>query len=631
MQVYETFYGFEGNAFRLVPDGRGTFLHESYTAAAASLLEAAKRGKGFALLIGASGTGKTTLVNEIAARLEGDGYFVGKVVNGQVDATDLLQMIGFAFGLQADAFSSAGLLTHLTDQLIGKGRQGRPTILIVDEAQDLTAAALEQLRLLCNLTADYGPVVQILLSGQMRLWERLRRPEHKQIRQLVVASCRLDPLSPAETRACICQALQLVGWKGDPELSVDALRLIHRHTGGVPRLINLTVGRLLLHGSLIEAHRLDAHDVESVLAQLGNDQPDLLLDTSILLLPSEPPFAQPLLPLDARAAKGPDHRNKPRWWAPFSPSALARIGEAATQSLKSGLNRLAGLDLKWMLSGLTAVVVSAYIVFRVGFEGDRSPPPTASEPAGGEASGIIAGARIDPSAAERRETTLESAVPLPLAAEDTDIVAAAEKGGGAPAQGSDRVEDGPETFRRETAPDESPEVFADISADTSKIAPEIDDSPLPRDAQEQDQSIQVRNEIEALLAKAEQAMSKNRLTVPSGDNAYAYYQEILALDPGNAQARAGIGRILHRYRQLAQQRLKRGDWREARRLASRGLKISPRDKKLRSIKRKASRRSVAKRQPRDDPHTPTTVPDVLRRIEEWFRSGRTNGSGFEPE
>jgi hypothetical protein len=137
--------------------------------------------------------------------------------------------------------------------------------------------------------------------------------------------------------------------------------------------------------------------------------------------------------------------------------------------------------------------------------------------------------------------------------------------------------------------------------------------------------------ISELLAQAEQALSENKLTVPSADNAYAYYQAVFALDPDNAQARDGMQRILERYRQLAQQRLKKRDRRRARLYASRGLKIWPGDPTLLAIKRKTVKRRVVRTrrvQPAKTPEKTPETPDFMGRVEKWFRSGDTNRSEF---
>ncbi len=190
------------------------------------------------MLTAAPGLGKTTLVDELADELGGEGYPVGKVASTQVDADDLLKLVGFAFGLEADAFGKAQLLNGLKRLVGGERRGPGPALLIVDEAHHLPASALEELKLLRNLAADGEPIRQILLCGQERLWETLHLPECELIRQLILGSASLSPLSAGETRDYIGHALLSTGWAGDPEIGADALRLLNAHTRGVPRLIN---------------------------------------------------------------------------------------------------------------------------------------------------------------------------------------------------------------------------------------------------------------------------------------------------------------------------------------------------------------------------------------------------------
>lgn len=626
--MYETFYGFVGHGFRLTPDYRHRFSHHSYAAAAETLLTAIRQGKGLVILTGDPGTGKTTLVYDLVARLEDDGRFVGTVANSRVGGDDLLKLVGFAFGLRADTFSRAGLLTKLKEQLSSKSTPGNPAVLMIDDAQDLAATALQELLMLCNFTTGHGPLVQIVLAGQEPLWERLRRPEHAQIQRLVVASCRLNPLSLSETRTYIANALTHLGWRGEPEISAEALRLVQQRTGGVPRLINLTVSRLLLHGSLVEAHALGAQDVESVLALLGKDHPELLLDTSDQLLPSEPVSSEPLLPLDARAAT---EQRKPLFRGRWSLPALSRHRDAATQTLKAWLQRVLDWDRKWTLAVLSAAAVAAYIIFFVSFDGERPVVSAAREPLGEEESGAPARVRLGLHALERVETPLEQTIsPAPLAAGAGIVATPGEQDGAVGPDEPDPVEVESAMVSTDPKAEELPDSHMNIPVEIAEIPPDLDqEAPLEgTQAQGQDQHVRVyyelsEHEVSDLLAKAEQALSKNLLTVPAGDNAYAYYRAALARDPGNTEARAGMGRILHRYRQLARQRLNRGDLRGARRFASRGLKIWPRDRQLLSIKRRAARGRARKHE--------RTAPEILNRFDKWFRSGNSSGSAFLDE
>ena len=612
--VYETFYRLDGKGFRQTQDYRRKFSHASYAAAAKTLLDATTLGQGFVVLTGAPGTGKSTLVWDFAAQVERDGYFVGKVANSQVDADDLLRLIGFAFGLQADSFTKAGLWTTLKDHLSAKSPSGKPAILIIDEAQNLSLAALEDLCLLCRLPVRDGPILQILLAGQARFWERLQRPDHESILQLVVASCRLNPLSASETRGYIAHSLKLVGWRGDPEISADALRLIHVSTGGVLRLINLTVSHLLLYGSSVEAHRLEADDVESVLKQLGKVHPDLV--TNAEPLQSQSVLSQPLQPLDARAAEDTASRS----W-------------------------------KWAFTGLSSAAIAACIVVFLSVEAKRSVPLESLEPNRGQQTEIAPTAPRDPPAVTASHGHQESAADRPadgvsipitenIEATPPDGVAADNQDMQVPAQ---REVDAPLAKMPPggvEADDQDTQVPAqrEVDAPLAKMPPggvEADDQdtqvPAQREvdaslakmppgsvvADDQGTQIPAQREVDTLLAKAAGALSRNRLTAPPGDNAHAYYRAVLARDPANAQARTGVQRIVHRYRELAQQRLKRGDLEGARQLTVRGLKISPQDRGLLDIERRAARPAATK--------SNREVPDVLERLVRWFRSGKTNG------
>lgn len=619
--MYEQFYGFEGSGFKKISDRRLRFWHDGYTDAFEILLEAMRRGQGFVVLTGAPGTGKSTLIDDLAARFEIDGCMVGKVTNSLADADDLSRLVAFAFGLQADAFNKTRLLTKLKEKLIDKNSGGQPVILLIDEAQDLSVEALQELRLLFDLIARRGRVVQILLSGQERLRERLRQPECGQIRQLVAESSRLLPLSPNETRAYIAHALEHIGWRGRPEISADALRVIHERTGGVPRLINLTMGRLVLHGSLGELHALGSHDVETVLEQLGEDHPELLLAVSKQELPSHHASSQPLLPLDMGAAAEIQSHKLPVQKGLLLP-VEGRNRNASARAFVDRLKSVAGWNWQWTLAGLSAAAVSVYMVFSVSFEGDGSVASAARESGGQEQPRFSpALPRVDQSAPEQAETLSEpNAHTVALVEADREVVDLGNGTDRTENLESDLVENESEIAKNEP----SLEAHQDLLVDTLATAPSAEipgaAQPSGTQAEDQQQQEQADPETSELLVKAEGALSRNRLLVPSGDNAYAYYRTVLARDPGNARARAGVQRIVQRYRQLAQQRLNRGDRRGARLFASRGLKIRPRDRQLLAIKRRAGTTRAAKRK--------SELPEIVERVEKWFRSGDTTGSAF---
>jgi type II secretory pathway predicted ATPase ExeA len=643
--VQELFRGLGLSPLRPAPVRARSFFHASYSAATHVLLQATGFGEGFVVLTGAAGTGKTTLLGDLSARLQRDGYCVGMVANAQVDADNLLQLVGFAFGLQADHYSRAGLLATLKDRLPAKGPTGKPAILIIDEAQDLAPAALEDLRLLSDLTVGSGPLVQIILAGRDRIWDLLDRPDHMRIRQRIRASCRLNPLSLDEARSYIGHARELAGFTGDPAIGADALRLIHERTGGVPRLLGLTLGHLLLHGNLVEARVLDVQDVESVLAHLEKDHPELIADTSGQRALSQPAVAQPLLHPMAPAPPLPeaDSGGLPQL-IPAAPTA--HRDDAGKWALSEGFRRLAGWPWKWLLPGLSAAAIAwGLLVFdsdSTSVEGDRSEPPTTTERHRGQESPIGATDSMGPiAAAPGGAPSKQPLSPAPPAA-DPQHRAPPTDGSGADRLRRDPVEQETEILGSESTPDGPKGSDADLSLSEApaKSPPEsraeIERNPAgiaestPTEGSksgDQDRPIPASPEVTALLAQAERALAQNRLTAPVNDNAYAHYRTVLALDPANAEARAGLQRIVHQYRQLARQRLTKGDLSGARRFASRGLTIEPRDRQLLTIKRQAASRAAQAARPRAA-RPRHEDPDLFSRIERWFRSGKSDNSPF---
>ncbi len=585
------------------------------------------------MLTGAAGTGKTTLIADLAAGLEHDGYCVGRVANSQVDAEDLLRLVGFAFGLHARAFSGSGLMSELAARLSDKCPAGKPAILIIDEAENLAPGALPELCRLTGLTGREAPPLQILLSGRDRVWELLDRSDHAQIRQRILASCRLFPLTLEETRSYIAHMLETGDWNGDPGISGDALRLVHERTGGVPRLISLTLGHLLLHGRLCEVRVLEAQDVESVLAHLGKDHPELQAKSagSLSLAATVP----------ARLLSSPDVPVPPPSGERKPPSAQWRSsemrdlpGENAQPTPGGRFQRLGGWDWKWVLAGLS---VGALVIYFAAFDfaridDDRPEPATADEPDRGKAAPIVASGWMDPPVAEGPQMPVALPPAAASIAAGPEILDQPAEGAGAEEPQLAVVEPGPTSAGLEDAsgpPDDSlsetPALGQEIPWGTQEAA-----SPVAAETASPDLQAPQSPEVELLLEKAELALSENRLMAPAGDNAYGYYREVLALDPANGQAQAGVQRIIARYRELAQQSLKKGDRADARRYASRGLTLAPRDRQLLAIQRQASRPRVRKAQ-REAPEAAAAQrekPELLDRIEAWLRSGRNDNSHF---
>lgn len=275
--MYEKFYNLTGDPFRLVPDYRFSFGHTSYANAKAYLEYALYRGEGFITVTGPAGTGKTTLIHQVLSELDPSSIQVATLTGTQLEAQDLLHMVAASFDLPIrENTSKSDLLLSLGEFLQRQSAHGQRAIVVVDEAQDLPDEAVEELRLLSNLQANYQLLLQVFLVGQEKLRELILKPEMDHLRQRIIAASHLEPLDLEDTVSYIEHRLRKVRWQGDPQISGSALDLIHKCSGGVPRRINLICSRLFLYSALDNKHQLLLEDARKVITDL---QRELLVDT----------------------------------------------------------------------------------------------------------------------------------------------------------------------------------------------------------------------------------------------------------------------------------------------------------------------------------------------------------------
>jgi len=315
--MYEAFFGLTTDPFRLRSDQRFSFAHPSYRRAKASLQYALRRAEGFVMVTGRPGTGKTTLIHDLMADLSPDEFVVGYLSVTQLGAEDLLRMAAHAFGLNADGTKKAQVLVRLMDFLEQKYRHSFQSLLIIDEAQDLSLAALEEIRLLNNLQHGGQPLLQIILLGQDSLRELLRRPEMEQVHQRLIAAWNLEPLTSEETTEYVRHRLESAGWKGDPVLGPGVFPVVHEFSEGIPRRINLICSRLFLHAFVAESHSITQADAEEAardlheeeLAQPLDDRTDALPVAEEEMSRAAPRFSDATRKVDrdpTREAKAPD-------------------------------------------------------------------------------------------------------------------------------------------------------------------------------------------------------------------------------------------------------------------------------------------------------------------------------------
>lgn len=269
--MLEAFYHLDKEPFRLSPDPRFCFRHRSYAKAKAYMQYAVQRGEGFIMITGRPGTGKTTLIEDLLAELTETEVVSARLTSAQLEADDLLRMVGFTFGIGVEGLDKASVLQRIERFVKRQAQMGRRALLVIDEAQALSANALEELRLLSNLQADAKPLLQVFLVGQEPLRNVVRGPGMEQLHQRLIATCHLQPLDAQDTRTYVEHRLRCAGWTGDPRVSGGALLLIYRFSEGVPRRINLVASRLLLHGSVEQKHELGGEDARVVVEELRDE------------------------------------------------------------------------------------------------------------------------------------------------------------------------------------------------------------------------------------------------------------------------------------------------------------------------------------------------------------------------
>lgn len=272
LNLYESYYKLSADPFRLSPDHNFAYGHQGYANARAYLEYAFFQGEGFVMVTGEPGTGKTTLINEILAGLNQSQMKIATLTTTQLDTRDLLHMVAVLFGMRVSEVSKPALLMDLKKHLTELAERGWRCILVVDEAQGLSPSGLEELRLLANLQHKERLLIQICLIGQDQLRDLVHTPQMEHLRQRIIAAAHLKPLTLEETVDYVEHRLCHAGWKGDPSISEGALRQIHRHSGGIPRLINLICNRLFLFGGLESRHSFKNADALQVIGELQQEQ-----------------------------------------------------------------------------------------------------------------------------------------------------------------------------------------------------------------------------------------------------------------------------------------------------------------------------------------------------------------------
>jgi general secretion pathway protein A len=295
--MYQSFYGLTGKPFQLNPDPAFFYGSRQHRRAMAFVEYGLHQGEGFIVVTGEVGAGKTTVVRNMLAGLDPGKVVAANLVTTQVEADDMLRMVAAAFGIRTREMAKSDLLLSLEGMLASHASVGRRCLLIVDEAQNLSRRAVEELRMLSNFQIGTHALLQSFLVGQPEFRLILQSPEMNQLRQRVIAACHIGPLEPEDTRKYIEHRLRLVGWKDVPLFQPDAFDAIHAASGGIPRRINLLCDRLLLAGFIQNRRVFGAVVVNEVAAEISAEtvlpesQRLVLSDAGLSHPPGEPAAA----------------------------------------------------------------------------------------------------------------------------------------------------------------------------------------------------------------------------------------------------------------------------------------------------------------------------------------------------
>ena len=269
--MYEAFYNLSTKPFQLSPDPRFFFNSSVHKRAMSYLRYGLSQGEGFIVITGGVGTGKTTLVRNLFSELDQQQVIAAQLVTTKLMPDELLKMITSAFGLPYEGLTKASLLRQFESFLKKCEFQGKRVLLVVDEAQNLPAETVEELRMLSNFQGEKRSLIQSFLLGQEEFRQTIQSPGMEQMRQRIIASCHLAPLDKKETRLYIEHRLKEVGWSSRPVITDIAFELIHNFTGGVPRRINVFCDRLLLYGYLEELFVFKPEVVNLVAEELASE------------------------------------------------------------------------------------------------------------------------------------------------------------------------------------------------------------------------------------------------------------------------------------------------------------------------------------------------------------------------
>ena len=262
--MYKEYFGLRANPFNVNPDPRYLFLTRHTEEALACLTYGIQSRKGFVLLTGEVGTGKTTLINKLLEWLRLQQVATAFIFNSRLNVTQFLDFTMADFQIPCESRLKSQILLRLYNWLLDRYRAGETAVLIVDEAQNLSDEVLEEIRLLTNLETFTEKLLQIVLVGQPELEQKLRQPNLRQLRQRLTLRAKTHPLTLEETQAYVAQRLRIAGANGQPIFDPEAVTLVHRFSAGIPRVINLLCEHALVSTFVDQQKTVSPTVVEAV-------------------------------------------------------------------------------------------------------------------------------------------------------------------------------------------------------------------------------------------------------------------------------------------------------------------------------------------------------------------------------
>ena len=271
--MFDDFYGLTGKPFQLTPDPAFYFRSITHRKALSYLGYGLAQGEGFIVITGEVGAGKSTLVAHLMGTIDPARLTVGQIVTSKLDEEEIVHVVAQSFGLDIEGHDKATALGAIEGFLHEEARAGRRCLLIVDESQNLTVAALEELRMLSNFQLGNHPLLQTLLLGQPEFRATLQSHERlEQLRQRVIAAHHLEPMERGEIEPYIMHRLEKVGWNGNPQFDQRVFAELFAASGGIPRRVNQVANRLLLLGAVEECTRIDSAMLKSVLDEMEGEK-----------------------------------------------------------------------------------------------------------------------------------------------------------------------------------------------------------------------------------------------------------------------------------------------------------------------------------------------------------------------